>query len=46
MVGIETLSRGLSETKDTIEDTIEHYMVQIGLISRTRKGKQNMSKCG
>ena len=45
-VGIETLSRGLSETKDTIEDTIEHYMVQKGLISRTRKGKQNMSKCG
>ena len=27
-VGIETLFLGLSETKDTIEDTIEPYMVQ------------------
>ena len=38
--------RYVISSKDTIEDTIEHCMVQKGLISRTRKGKQNMSKCG
>ena len=44
-VGIETFSRGLAETKDTIEDTIEPYMVQIGLISRTPKGRILCEKC-
>ena len=34
-VGIETFSRGLSETKGTMEDTIEPYMIQIGIISKT-----------
>lgn len=38
-VGIESISHGLNEPKDTIEDTIEPYMVQIGLISRTPKGR-------
>ena len=44
-VGIQTLSRGLSETKGTIEDTIEPYMVQIGLISKTPKGRILCEKC-
>ena len=38
-VGIETIAHGLSDTKDTIEDTIEPYMVQIGFIARTPKGR-------
>ena len=38
-VGIETISRGGSETKDTIGDAIEPYMVQIGSMSRTPKAR-------
>jgi Holliday junction DNA helicase RuvB len=38
-VGIETIAAGLSEDKDTIEDTIEPYLMQIGFISRTPRGR-------
>lgn len=38
-VGIETISAGLSEDKDTIEDTIEPYLMQIGFIARTSRGR-------
>ena len=39
-VGIETIAAGLSEDKDTIEDTVEPYLMQIGFIARTPKGRQ------
>src|SRR3546814_19667040 len=37
-VGVETLAAGLSEPRDTIEDVIEPYLLQIGLIARTARG--------
>ncbi|MCE7796621.1 Holliday junction branch migration DNA helicase RuvB [Sphingobium sufflavum] len=38
-VGVETLAAGLSEPRDTIEEVIEPYLIQIGLISRTARGR-------
>ena len=36
---IETLAAGLSEPRDTIEDVIEPYLLQAGLIARTARGR-------
>ncbi len=36
--GIETLAAGLSEPRDTIEEVIEPYLIQLGLIARTARG--------
>ena len=38
-VGIDTLSAGLSEEKDAIEDTIEPFLIQQGFIKKTPKGR-------
>src|SRR3569833_4441623 len=38
-VGVETLAAGLSEPRDTIEDAIEPYLIQLGLIARTARGR-------
>lgn len=38
-VGIDTIAAGLSEQKDTIEDAIEPYLIQIGFIQRTARGR-------
>lgn len=38
-VGIDTIAAGLSEQKDTIEDTIEPYLLQNGFIQRTARGR-------
>jgi Holliday junction DNA helicase RuvB len=38
-VGVETLAAGLSEPRDTIEEVIEPYLIQIGLIARTARGR-------
>ncbi len=38
-VGLETLAATLSEDKDTIEDVIEPYMLQLGFINRTNRGR-------
>lgn len=38
-VGVETIAAGLSETRDTIEETIEPYLLQIGFIQRTPRGR-------
>lgn len=43
-VGIDTIAAGLSEDRDTIEDTIEPYLMQIGFISRTPRGRMLGSK--
>ncbi|MFN2259290.1 MAG: Holliday junction DNA helicase RuvB C-terminal domain-containing protein, partial [Parasphingopyxis sp.] len=38
-VGVETLAAGLSEPRDTIEEVIEPFLIQIGLIARTARGR-------
>jgi len=38
-VGIETIASGLSEQKDTIEETIEPYLLQQGFITKTPRGR-------
>ena len=38
-VGVETLSAALSESRDAIEEVIEPYLLQKGLIQRTPRGR-------
>lgn len=38
-VGIDTLSAGLSEERDSIEDTIEPFLIQQGFINKTPRGR-------
>ncbi|UYY57660.1 Holliday junction branch migration DNA helicase RuvB [Sphingomonas sp. S2-65] len=38
-VGVETLAAGLSEARDAIEEVIEPYLIQIGMIARTARGR-------
>lgn len=38
-VGVETLAAGLSEPRDTVEEVIEPYLIQLGLIARTARGR-------
>ena len=38
-VGIETLSAALSESRDSLENVIEPYLLQKGLIQRTPRGR-------
>ena len=38
-VGVETLAAALSEQRDTIEDVIEPYLIQQGLLMRTPRGR-------
>jgi len=38
-VGVETLAAGLAEPRDTIEEVVEPYLIQIGLIARTARGR-------
>ena len=38
-VGVETISAGLSEQRDAIEETIEPYLLQQGFLQRTSRGR-------
>jgi Holliday junction DNA helicase RuvB len=38
-VGIETLAAGLSEARDTLEDVVEPFLIQQGLVARTARGR-------
>ncbi len=38
-VGLDTLAASISEEKDTIEDVLEPYLMQEGLIARTPRGR-------
>lgn len=38
-VGVETIAAGLSEARDSIEETIEPYLLKIGFIARTPRGR-------
>ncbi|MBT8458612.1 MAG: Holliday junction branch migration DNA helicase RuvB [Boseongicola sp.] len=43
-VGVETLSAALSESRDAIEEVIEPYLLQQGLIQRTPRGRTLAAK--
>ena len=43
-VGVETLSAALSESRDSIEEVIEPFLLQQGLIQRTPRGRMLASK--
>ncbi|MGJ8536356.1 MAG: Holliday junction branch migration DNA helicase RuvB [Parasphingopyxis sp.] len=43
-VGVETLAAGLSEPRDTIEEVIEPYLIQLGLVARTARGRMLNSR--
>ena len=38
-VGVETLAAALSEQRDAIEDVIEPFLIQQGLLMRTPRGR-------
>ncbi len=38
-VGVETLAAGLAEPRDTIEEVVEPYLIQLGLVARTARGR-------
>ena len=38
-VGIETIAAAISETRETIEDIYEPYLLQLGFIMRTPRGR-------
>jgi holliday junction DNA helicase RuvB len=44
-VGIETIAAGLCEDKGTIEDVIEPYLMNIGFVNRTSKGRILSKSC-
>ena len=39
-VGIETIAAAVSEESGTIEDVIEPYLIQLGLLQRTPRGRR------
>ena len=38
-VGVETISSAISEERDTVEDSIEPYLIQQGFIEKTPRGR-------
>jgi len=38
-VGIEAISATLNEETDTLEDMVEPFLLKIGFLQRTRKGR-------
>ena len=38
-VGVETLAAALAEARDTLEDVVEPYLIQEGLILRPSRGR-------
>ena len=41
-VGIDTIAASLSEPRDALEDIVEPYLLQLGFINRTPRGRQLM----
>ncbi len=44
-VGLDTLAAAMSESRDTIEDVIEPYLIQQGFIQRTARGRLATTGC-
>jgi len=43
-VGVETISAALSESRDALEEVIEPFLLQQGLIQRTPRGRMLAQK--
>ncbi len=43
-VGVETIAAALSEQRDVLEETVEPYLIQQGLLQRTPRGRVISSK--
>lgn len=41
-VGIDTIAAALSEPRDALEDLVEPYLLQLGYVNRTPRGRQLM----
>ena len=39
-VGLNTLAAAIAEDEDTIESVIEPYLIRLGFIKRTAKGRE------
>jgi Holliday junction DNA helicase RuvB len=39
-VGLQTMAATISEPVETIEDVVEPYLIQAGLLARTSRGRQ------
>lgn len=44
-VGLDTLAAAIGEERDTIEDVIEPYLIQQGLLNRTPRGRVATASC-
>jgi Holliday junction DNA helicase RuvB len=44
-VGVETIAAALSEQRDAIEETIEPYLLQVGFLQRTPRGRMLTQTC-
>ena len=43
--GIEALAATLGEERDTLEDVVEPYLLQIGFVRRTKRGREVTKAC-
>ncbi len=43
-VGVETIAAGLAEQRDSVEETVEPYLLQCGFIQRTPRGRMLTAK--
>ena len=43
-VGVETLTALMAEERGTVEDFIEPYLMQIGMLERTPRGRKATAK--
>ncbi|MBS0235826.1 MAG: Holliday junction branch migration DNA helicase RuvB [Proteobacteria bacterium] len=43
-VGVESIAAGMSEDRDTLEDTIEPHLMHIGFLTRTSRGRMLTQK--
>jgi len=39
-VGVETIAAALGEDRETVEDVFEPYLLQLGFLARTRRGRE------
>ena len=42
--GVDALAAAIGESRDTIEDVIEPYLIQQGFLQRTPRGRQATAK--